>query len=281
MRQVTELEEVQAIGLSILERVDKFCTEAKIQYFLAYGTLIGAVRHKGFIPWDDDIDLWMKRSEYERFIESFPAWAASHELFLNCEATTAGYNRMFAKVCDTRTKLCETQYSNPFREGAFIDVFPVDGLPTGKVASWTHLNRLQYFKLSLLCSAKKKEGNEWRGPLGAFKKGLAGIVGAGSPEAKTRGYRETALRCMPSESDFVCFPITGRMGRNIVGEASDFSSAITVEFEGRAFPAPVGYDRLLKAIFGDYMSLPPESQRVPHHDFVLYADFDDEGVAER
>lgn len=127
--EITDLEDVQNLQLGIIDKMDSFCLENNIRYFLAYGTLIGAIRHEGFIPWDDDIDVWMLRPDYDRFLEVFPAWAEKNGLFLNSPSTARRYNRVFSKVCDSRTILVETDRRNEFEEGAFVDVFPVDGLP--------------------------------------------------------------------------------------------------------------------------------------------------------
>ncbi len=136
MKEITALEDVQALQLSIVDKVDEFCRIAGIRYFLAYGTLIGAVRHQGFIPWDDDIDLWMLRGDYDRFETEFPAWAKDHGLYLNSPSTTPGYNRVFNKVCDNRTLGVEESYRNDFEEGCWVDVFPVDAVPEGSLARW-------------------------------------------------------------------------------------------------------------------------------------------------
>ena len=83
MRPITELQEIKDIVLSIMTAVHNYCEENKITYYLAYGTLLGAVRHNGFIPWDDDIDIWMPRPDYERFLREFPAYGKTHNLFLS------------------------------------------------------------------------------------------------------------------------------------------------------------------------------------------------------
>ena len=83
MRQVTDLKEIQYLALEIFKAVKVFCEEKDITYYLAYGTLLGAIRHKGFIPWDDDIDLWMKREDFNRFCKEFPVWGNKNGLYVN------------------------------------------------------------------------------------------------------------------------------------------------------------------------------------------------------
>ena len=95
MRQVTELKEMQSLALTILKGINEFCSEYKISYYLAYGTLLGAIRHKGFIPWDDDIDLWMKRDEFNILCENFQAWGLSHGLYINSIKTVQNYTQLF------------------------------------------------------------------------------------------------------------------------------------------------------------------------------------------
>lgn len=94
MKEITELHDIQSIRLSMVGKIDEFCSEAGIRYFLAYGTLIGGIRHQGFIPWDDDIDLWMLRPDFDRFESEFPQWAKSRGCFSTRPAlspTTTGF----------------------------------------------------------------------------------------------------------------------------------------------------------------------------------------------
>ncbi len=137
MAPKTLIKEVQAIELEILLEVDRICREYEIPYFLDSGTLLGAVRHKGFIPWDDDIDIGMLRSDYERFL-SIANRELGSEYFLQTYRTD-GAPIMFAKVRKKGTTFVEFRLRNiPMEHGLFIDVFPYDFLPQeGDV--WQHI----------------------------------------------------------------------------------------------------------------------------------------------
>ena len=118
------LEELKSRQLEILTRIDKFCTEHNIQYSLAFGTLLGAIRHKGYIPWDDDIDIMMLRSDYNRFISLF----YDEQLRVLSIENESRYILPFAKVVDNNSILIE-QSTMELPLGIYVDIFPVDNIP--------------------------------------------------------------------------------------------------------------------------------------------------------
>ena len=127
MRDITELEELHQIETDILTAIDEICRKENIRYYLAGGTLLGAVRHKGFIPWDDDIDIAMPRDDYERFLKVMRKGAHPYYKILALEYKE-DYPYTFAKVVDTRTRLQEEIGKDLPEMGVFIDIFPLDGM---------------------------------------------------------------------------------------------------------------------------------------------------------
>ena len=141
-------EETKQVELEILTNVAEFCDKHEIQYFLAYGTLIGAVRHKGFIPWDDDIDIWMPRADYNRFLKIYNKENSDSQY-----KVISPYDKIsrhtFVKVVDTRTVKIESgiDYSNGYL-GIDVDIFPLDGQPDNDKDYFKWYNKLQkYYKL--------------------------------------------------------------------------------------------------------------------------------------
>ena len=123
VNDIMTLDEVKQVELEILEYVDKICKENNIQYSLAYGTMLGAVRHKGFIPWDDDIDILLKREEYEKLLRIL--YSKTDEKYQVFSLKDEGYWYSYAKVTDTRTIIVEKNDRN-MKECVYIDIFPID-----------------------------------------------------------------------------------------------------------------------------------------------------------
>ena len=136
MREICNLSEIKKIELDILRAFRSFCEKNSLRYFLAYGTLLGAVRHGGFIPWDDDIDVAMPRTDYERFLKEF-----RDERYEVYDLSKKGYFYPFAKLCDTTTVLIE-EMSVKNSIGVYIDIFPMDGIADNDQSQHSKAKRL-------------------------------------------------------------------------------------------------------------------------------------------
>lgn len=256
------VEEYKQVELNILIKVDKICREKNINYFLFGGTLIGAVRHKGFIPWDDDIDISMLREDYNRL-----AYVIQNEdyglNFLRIEENSDTIYP-YGKICDKNTVIEEMNFKNVVGYGVFIDVFPFDYLPEDKQAR-TKLKR-KYFRMYQLLTHSSRTGYvKTNSVITNIKRSLAFHLSK---------MFNTNYLVNKMNSDFIEL---NAQKSNLVGLAwafawsiEDYQSTSEVMFEGHSFLAPKNPDRVLKTHFGDYMKLPPENERVIKHTLICY-----------
>ena len=248
--------QIQEMLLDMLKEIDEICEANGIRYFLCGGTLLGAIRHKGYIPWDDDIDIAMPRPDYERFCKTFNQPDSVYKV--KSLLTHPDYACAFAKVYDDRTMLKELHYKG-VHFGVYIDVLPVDGVKDSaqiKKIMFLHkvLNtkRANYYKRTLSKMIINTLGKILLLPFSARQ-----IATWMDNEA-----RRYAFGSLPS-AGLIANPLG-------VGEQVDkhvFDSDVYMVFEGRQYRAPVGYDAYLRSIYGDYMQLPPVEHRVTHHTF--------------
>ncbi len=259
MRQRLDIEACKRIQLEILDDIDAFCKAEGIRYSLAYGTLIGAVRHKGYIPWDDDIDLIMPRPDYDRFLKEFTseqnvALDLSHSD--NCIET-------FTKVCRKGTVMVD-RYLGRELWGINVDIFPIDGGPeTGLESHYEAIDRKKEW-IPRLCSfykVVKKNKVLW------FLKYLLKRIRYpyfGSC-VSVKAQIEHDLRACPFENA----PLASSYyyGVQEFRPREWFESYTTLVFENKTYPVISQYDAYLRCQYGDYMQLPPEEERVSHHDY--------------
>ena len=251
------LEELKSVQLAMLQDVAAFCDEHNITYFLAFGTLIGAIRHKGYIPWDDDIDIAMPRPDYDRFISSFNDKESIYKV-VSMENDNH-YGLAFAKVHDTRTVLHETQYKRDVY-GVYIDVFPIVGVKDKK-----QIKRLR--AVNLMLHTKKANFKER-----TLSKKIINFFGKILLLPFSVHYIVTVIDRMARKYPFGSTPSAGNICDTVVGEramieTSAFEGVLMQEFEGREYKIPIGYDKWLRKIYGDYMQLPPVEKRINHHIF--------------
>lgn len=253
------MDEIKRIELEILEKIDAFCKKHDIKYFLAYGTLLGAIRHKGFIPWDDDIDIQMPREDYERFIKLFK----DENKYKNLKVVSP-YDKIskhtYVKVIDTRTIKIEERvlYAENESLGIDIDIFPIDGQPTELKAfkKWYNKKYRLYrlHNVSIIdpktLSWKKRIITPFVKLFGRNKRYLK------RAEKLNQGYGF-------ENSEFV--GSTAGLSNSMRNRyhRSCYEQAIDVLFDGYTFKAPIGYDEILTAMYGDYMK-PPKSIQSTH-----------------
>ncbi|WP_177159584.1 LicD family protein [Granulicatella balaenopterae] len=265
MCEITDIEELQRMELAILDYIHEICEKEGIQYFLSYGTLIGAVRHKGFIPWDDDIDIWLFRDQYEK-LQSYLLEHDNEKFGLKSYHNDPSYMYPFMKIIDKDTYLLENGIRLDSKLGVYIDIFPIDGHIEDKEFE-QEMSTL--IKKSQLCSYSfegvKAEGKPLEnimryGALAAYSlKDVHSYVKAIDELAKTRKI----------DGEYCDFLMYKSMKKPTI-KTEWFKEAIDWEFCGKYYKIPIGYDQILRADYGDYMQLPPVDKQVSHHNFKAW-----------
>ena len=234
-------EEIKQIELNLLLKLDEICKKYKLRYYLCGGTLLGAVRHKGFIPWDDDIDVLMPREDFEKLlrlekkqkqdaVEKIVSWKSGNSIY------------PFIKLINTNTVLKEKYLSEEFTTGIWIDktILLTAYSEMGKGATWyaalakrVLIPICKHLNTEKLCNKLNAISKEYPIDKSPY---VGGFLWGYGPQEK-----------MPKE----------------------FLEPVEVEFEGHMFPAPKCWDFYLTQLYGDYMQLPPENKRISH-DFNVY-----------
>ena len=266
MRQLS-IDELKTIQLRILDVVSAFCEEKGIAYWLDGGTLIGVVRHKGYIPWDDDIDVGMLRPDYDRFISEFNKEGGRYKVV--CYENDHNFYQSFAKVMDTETILYEPDEKGR-KLSINIDIFIYDNAPDDDAAvNNMFRKRNRYY----ICNVAR-QARIFQRPKGNLIRRLCVYALRTAVRIFTRNY---FVRKMIENSKRYVNADTRRIG-NFVGVARMtcdkrvFKSFVDGEFEGGKYKIPVGYDEYLREFYGDYMQLPPVEKRVSTHIFKAYSE---------
>jgi lipopolysaccharide cholinephosphotransferase len=264
MKELT-LAEIKQTELEILEYIDRVCKENDIEYFLFAGTLLGAVRHKGFIPWDDDIDLFMTRENYDKFI-SVTRYNSSRYVTKALE-TDDNYLMPFIKVIDSTTLAVDTINKNPCKLGVWVDIFPLDEYKKSKCTNAKRLWQLYKYAVCIGDGFNPSKGGKGRNYVKRvmhffYKKAIPRKC-ALKIQKIAKKYNGKGLNQLYVGVDLV------KGNKNVV-EKAWLEKAILLDFEGKLYPAPIGYDEALTRKFGDYMTPPPEDKRVTHNYYKFY-----------
>lgn len=260
------LQELKQIEYRMLEIFHKFCTENNIRYFLSHGTLLGAIRYKHFIPWDDDIDLLVPREDYDRLMSVYQD-DERYKLF--SFERNKKYRYPFAKLCDMTTRKEEFNYDNGIQLGVDIDIFPLD--------AWN--NDLKKAKKEVKCIRKnmhyldliKLNKTDSENPFKRLLKGTTMCVlkMIGHEHYIKKILQEGRGKQQQSNAYLGCkvWCVYGERG---IIPADVFSDTIEIEFENGKYPAPKDYDTYLTCLYGNYLPEPPKEKQKTHHNFRAY-----------
>ena len=261
MKTELSLPEIKLATFNILLRFSSFCEKNSIRFYLSNGTLLGAVKYGGFIPWDDDIDVFVPRKDYDRLIELYED---NDKFQLFSRERNENYKFTFAKLCDMTTLKVEKNIDNGVSLGIDIDIFPLDSCSahilrpsvqrkiricqTGCILSkFLSADGYPFYKRIIINFCRLLRFD-------FFNRRLCKIVA----KERTRG---------DEFSGCLVWPIYG--AREIIPSAA-FSDMVDVLFEGEKFPAPTGYDTYLRSLYGDYENDPPLEKQKSHHNYTAY-----------
>ena len=260
--------EIKESVFDILSYFDKVCRENGLPYSLAFGTMLGAVRHKGFIPWDDDVDVCLLREDYEKLLEILKN--SPDERFKVIDSKTNNtYFYNFAKIVDTRTSLIEKKYKKIDGYGVYVDIFPLDNCPNDEKA-FNKLCKKIKFNIAMKTISVTKglgEGN-------SLKKKIAVLVL--SPIAKLFGHKYWNKKTdkwtkfyNEEQTEKVCVFSEYPKFKELISR-DEFISLKEIEFNGKNFLGFSNPEKYLENRYGDFMQLPKEEDRVSHHGFIAY-----------
>lgn len=266
MRELS-LEELKIIELDILKMFHAFCEEHNIRYFLAYGTLLGAIRYKKFIPWDDDLDVLVPREDYDKLIKLFQD---SDKYRLYAFERNQKFRFPFAKLCDMDTRLTELYYpDNGVELGVNIDIFPLDNWSDNLDEAKEEARRINK-NMNWLSMTKMSKPNT-NNPIKFFYWSVIMIfVKLIGSKFFIRKIIKESDKISQKGSRYVGIKVWCLYGERGIIPAEAFSDTIAIEFEGQKYPAPVGYDAYLRCLYGDYLPEPPVEKRKTHHSFKAY-----------
>lgn len=265
MNNIMTIEEIRQCQIEMMDIVDEICREERIEYTLAYGTLIGAVRHGGYIPWDDDLDIALLRSDYNRLINALKI--KKSDRFYVVDNSFFSYT----KLCDKRTIIIEKRKFNIPNYGVWIDIFPYDELPAVGTQESRDIRKKLQRNLNLttyrgLAYTSLPNQNAFTLIRGGIIKTILGIL----PVNFFSHRWDTFVQKYNGEgTGFVGFPVPYDPAC-YTNKASEFDSYIDIPFENRLYRAIADWDTYLTECYGNYMELPPEENRVSNHSYKAY-----------
>lgn len=253
MKELT-FDEQRIVQLDILKEVDRFCKNNNIRYSLAFGTLLGAVRHKGYIPWDDDLDIMMPIDDMIKLIEVFD----SKSCFFHDVTTDPAYGNPFGNICSNNTYRL---FGKLKTRGLGIDVYPIVKIPSERAMEDCYFKKAECLN--------QRRNNILR------MQNIASKIGLSCPNRwinrAVKAYRDFLFSYNELDTAkyyIIAGPLSLR-NRMIYGKDL-FKNLTEMSFEGSMFPVISDFDYFLKLRYGDYMKLPPEDQRRPYHGQSYY-----------
>jgi len=265
------LDEIHHVTLDVLKKIQEICKEHQITYFVAYGSLIGAVRHKGFIPWDDDFDIMMLRPDYDRFCKVCNESINGHgDYALMNPDNNKDYPFNISRFCDLRYRMVRDDNEPDAGMGIFIDIYPLDGLGNHSFIIKTVINYTKQILLRL--DTLSKSSKMFMPKHNIIKKLIRFPIWA----VMHRTDKRFIYRIMKSILSMFIFSESKYVGCFVWDEdmvffpKKYFEENATLLFEGIPVNVPKEYDKVLRISYDDYMKLPPEDEQHPTHAYQIF-----------
>lgn len=251
MRKI-ELDELRAIQLKMLDSIHQFCVDNSLRYSLSGGSLLGAIRHKGYIPWDDDVDIMLPRPDYEILLNEFEN--SSERYKIQSYRNDVSFWRPFSKIYDSKTIVYEPNIIT----GVFIDVFPIEGLPDKDGFE-------RYYKDFCKYRLRMGRSTHFSISTGRLDK-LKTIIKRLMYPHREKYIKELDdfYNSFPFGSTPYAGALSGSYGKKEHLPVEVFTDYIDLQFEDRVYKGIAKYDQYLSSLYGDYMQLPSEDKRIRH-----------------
>jgi lipopolysaccharide cholinephosphotransferase len=272
----TKTRTVQLIELDILTNFINICDKHNLRYYIIGGALIGTLRHKGFIPWDDDIDIGMPRNDYEYFLEISKDTLPDGYALSNHQTDPTWFFNM-SQIIDKRVVIDILMNETPRRFHAWIDLFPLDGLPKNSLRRWLHIKRILFYRYLIQIKHIKTQVNTHKVGRPLYEKFILKLfkIIPVSNLINSEKYLLRLNKCL-KKYDYEKSDYAGNMlGRYREREAvpkTYFGEPLYLPFENITVSVPAKYHELQTALYGDYMQIPPEGKREQH--FIVELSFD-------
>ena len=258
------MNELQKILLEILIPAVEICEKLNLNYYLVCGSALGAAKYQGFIPWDDDMDIGMPRDDYEIFLREAPNLLPDN-LFLQNYRTDPGFPHIFSKLRDSGTTMIEYGVAHlDMHHGICIDIFPLDGYPTGKwEQKWFDLQKKGYNWMRFCALGKGSD------PKVEFRNRIFRMLGYHRRTAKTIEKMERLLTRYSAEDSEIWCNHGNWQEKLEYAPRWHYGNGMGMTFEGLPVRVPENYDAYLTQKYGDWRSDPPKEKQVSHHRYQV------------